>query len=160
MKKFFFMILLVAITLYGIAATPTTVRTVDKPYYNEYLALCKTKVLDTCLMVGTRTIPLLAVTYPNDRTLTNPDGSAVYMSAGKYLTQTRTLNSSMYNNPARKRTYKNVNKTVTTKPTVDNVTKEICWFPISYYCYYRKNSVKDFYEWYWLVVLKKPKFWT
>ncbi len=156
MKKLLLLILLLPIL--GFGATPTTVRTADKGYYADYLALCKTVVKDTCLMIGTKTIPLKVVTYLNDVTKTNPDGTKVVIKAGKYLSETRILNSKMYGNPLRKRTYKNVNEVVNTKPTV-NSTKAICWFPIGYNCYYRKNSVADFYNWYWLKVLKKPKFW-
>ena len=153
------LILFMLLPIFGLAATPTTVRTADKVYYEQYKHLCDSMVLDTCLMVGYQTIPLGTVTYVNKYTYTNPDGTKVVREAGTYLTQKRVLNSSSYSNPLRKRTYKNVNKTVTAKPTV-TATREICWFPVSYMCKYRKSSIRDFYEWYWLQVLKKPKFWT
>lgn len=141
MKKYCLLIvLLLSLSIIvGFGATPTTVRPIDKQYYISYQAYCNTKVLDTCLIVGIKTIPLVKV--------------------GLYWTQKRTFKISMYSNRSRMRTYKNVNKIITTLPKLTSTTA-IAWSPISYYCLQRKILISDFYNWYWLQILKKPKFWT
>jgi len=130
------LIFLLSLNTFGI--TPTKVRTIDKPLYTTYLEYCNSRVIDTVYMVGYKTIPLTL--------------------KGGYLTQSSYLNSSKYNNQLRKRTYKNVPKTVSTLPTLSS-TKALCWFPISYYTLQRKSSIRDFYEWYYIKILKMPKFW-
>jgi hypothetical protein len=125
----------------------------DKPLYEKYLAYCNKMVLDTVYMVGYKTIPTGKVTYVNKYTFTNPDGTKVVRQPGTYITQKRVLNSNSYNNQLRKRTYKNINKTVTTLPT-SSATRAICWFPVSYYCLQRRSSVADFYNWYYKLPVK------
>jgi len=153
MKKFISILVIVLLSLQLFATTPTYVKAADKPLYNLYLLYCNKMVLDTVMMVGYKTIPLVAVTYVNKYTFTNPDGTKVVRWPGTYLTQKRVLNTKSYGNPSRKRTYKNVNKTVTTVPAI-STTRALAWFPISYYCMQRKPSVKDFYEWYYLLPVK------
>lgn len=137
MRTLIIILLLVSSHIFG--ATPTTVRTIDKQYYVLYQAYCNKKVLDTCLIVGTKTIPLVKV--------------------DSYWTQKRIFKISMYSNRLRMRTYKNVNKIITTLPKLTSTTA-LAWSPISYYCLQRKILVSDFYNWYWIYVLKKPKFWV
>jgi hypothetical protein len=151
--KYFVILILSIISLQSFSATPTYVKAADKPLYDQYLIYCNKMVLDTVMMVGYKTLPLVAVTYVNKYTYTNPDGTKVVRVPGTYLTQKNVLNSKSYGNQSRKRTYKNVNKIVNTVPGI-SATKALAWFPISYYCMQRKPSIRDFYEWYYLLKIK------
>lgn len=137
----------------SICYSQTYVKVADKPLYEKYLAYCNKMVLDTVFMVGYKTIPTGKVTYVNKYTFTNPDGTKVVRLPGTYITQKRVLKTNSYNNQLRKRTYKNINKKVTTLPT-SSATRAICWSPITYYCLQRKPSAADFYNWYYKLPIK------
>jgi len=153
MKRLIFTIVALLILSFCLSAlTPTYVRVADKPLYEKYLFYCNRMVLDTVQMVGYKTVPMVLVTYVNNYHI-KADNDTILRTKGNYLTQRYVLNTNSYSNQSRKRTYKNVPKAQPKLPTL-TAGKTIAWFPIVYYCKQRRSSVRDFYEWYYVLPVK------